>query len=208
LFAVLVRRCIFASSNKQQLTFKANNMKKIIILAASVIGFAANANAQATSTANQNVSLALTNAIAITFTGSGTATGTAVSIPFTTVSDYTNGVSSTAQQLKVQSNKAFNITVAASAANFTFTGTATPTPTMPVSGVLGIEVSANATGATIASPFSATAYATLTSASQSLLTGGTYGGNQLFSVIYQSTPGFAYPAGTYTTNVVYTATQP
>jgi hypothetical protein len=33
------------------------------------------------------------------------------------------------------------------------------------------------------------------------------GGNQTFEVKYKATPGFAYPAGTYTTDVVYTATQ-
>jgi hypothetical protein len=183
-------------------------MKKIIIFAAALLSISGAAFAQATSSANQNVSLSLSNAIAITFVATGNNVGTAVSIPFATVADYTNGVQSTAQQLKVQSNKAFNVTVNANAANFTYTGTTTPAPSMPVSGVLGIEVSANGTGGTIASPFSAASFATLTAASQALLNGATYGGNQTFSVIYQATPGFAYPAGTYTTNVVYTATQP
>ena len=182
-------------------------MKKIIILSAAVLGFNMAANAQATSSANQNVALALSNAIAITFTGTGTATGGAVSIPFTTVADYTNGVTSSAQQLKVQSNKAFNVTVNANATNFTFTGTATPTPTMPVSGVLAAQVTANGTGGTVASAFNS-AYGGLTSSAQSLISGCVNGGNQTFSVQYQATPGFAYPAGTYTTNVVYTATQP
>ena len=183
-------------------------MKKIIIIAASFLGFASVANAQsASSTATQQVSLALTNAIAMTFTGSGTSTGTAVSIPFTTVADYTNGVASSAQALLVQSNKNFTITVNTNAANFTYTGSTTPSPTMPVNGVLALKVSANGTGGTIASPFSASTYATLTSTAQNLITNATYGGNQTFSVVYNATPGFAYPAGTYTTSVVYTATQ-
>jgi hypothetical protein len=182
-------------------------MKKIIILSAAVLGFNMAANAQATSTANQNVALSLSNAIAITFVSSGTATGTAVTIPFTTVADYTNGVTSSAQQLKVQSNKAFNVTVNANAANFTYSGTTTPSPTMPVSGVLAAQVTANGTGGTVATGFNS-AYANLTSTAQSMISTCANGGNQTFSVQYMATPGFAYPAGTYTTNVVYTVTQP
>jgi len=183
-------------------------MRKIAIIAATFLGFASAANAQtASSTATQQVNLSLTNAIAITFTGSGTATGAAVTMPFTTVADYTNGVASAAQQLKVQSNKNFTVTVNTNASAFTYTGSTTPAPSMPVSGTLGIEVTANGTGGTIASPFSSSAYSTLTSTAQNLISNATYGGNQTFSVQYNATPGFAYPAGTYTTSVVYTATQ-
>ncbi len=183
-------------------------MKKIVIIAAALVGFTLNANAQnATANATQSASLVLSNAIAITFTGSGTSTGGAVTLPFSTVSDYANGVTSTAQQLMVQSNLAFGVTVKANAANFTYTGTYTTGTTMPVSGVLKLMVTANTTGGTVATPFSTSAFATLTAADQNLISNGTYGSNQLFSVQYQATPGFTYPAGTYTTNVVYTATQ-
>jgi hypothetical protein len=210
MFSNLKRRRIFVSSkqtktNSNKTNF--NKMKKIVIIAATFLGFASAANAQVTANATQQVNLSLTNAIAITFTGSGTTTGAAVSMPFATVSDYTTGVTSSAQQLKVQSNKNFTVTVNANAANFTYTGSTTPAPSMPVSGVLGVEVTANGTGGTIATPFSSSAYSTLTSTAQNLISNATYGGNQTFSVQYQATPGFAYPAGTYTTSVVYTATQ-
>jgi antitoxin component of RelBE/YafQ-DinJ toxin-antitoxin module len=184
-------------------------MKKVLILIAiAIVSFSIAANAQnASANANQNVSLTLSNAIAITFTGSGTNTGAAVTLPFSTVSDYANGVTSAAQQLRVQSNLPFSVTVKSNAANFSYTGSYTTGTTMPVSGVLKLMVSANATGGTIASPFSSVSYATLSSADQNLINNGTYGANQLFSVQYQATPGFTYPAGTYTTQVVYTATQ-
>ena len=183
-------------------------MKKIIVLAAAILGFNMASNAQtASATASQSVALSLSNAIAITFVASGTNTGTAVSIPFATVADYTNGVTSSAQQLKVQSNKAFNVTLNANATSFTYSGTTSPAPSMPVAGVLAAQVTANATGGTVASGFNG-AYGGITSSSQSLISGCSNGGNQTFSIQYQATPGFAYPAGTYTTNVVYTATQP
>ncbi len=77
-------------------------MKKIILIAAAFIGITTAANAQnASSTAQQQVELALSNTIDITFTGSGTATGGTVTLPFSTVTDYANGVESAAQQLKV-----------------------------------------------------------------------------------------------------------
>ena len=180
-------------------------MKKIITVVALVtIGFAVKAQT-VSSTATQTVNLNLSNAIELTFTGNNSATGAAVNIPFTTVNDYANGVESAAQQLKVRSNKAFGVTVKSNAANFTYTGSTTPAPSMPVSGVLALKVSANGTGGTIAGGFSS--YTGLTSTAANLISNGTYGGNQTFSVMYNATPGFAYPAGTYTVDVVYTATQ-
>lgn len=181
-------------------------MKKIVIIAAMLLCSAAASFAQTTATATQTVNLSLSNAIAITFVATGNNVGTAVSLPFTTVADYQNGVTSTTQTLKVQSNKAFNVTVNANAANFTYTGTTTPAPVMPVTN-LNIEVVANTTGGTIAGTFG-TAFTDVTNTAQNLITGCTYGGNQTFGIQYQATPGYAYPAGTYTTNVVYTATQP
>ena len=182
-------------------------MKKIIAIAAILTSaFAANAQ-NASSSATQTVNLNLANAIEITFTGSGTATGAAVNLAFNTVNDYANGVTSAAQELKVRSNKNFTVAVKSNTANFTYSGSATPVPVMPVSGVLDLKVSANGTGGTIATPFSASAYSDITATNQNLISNGSKGGAQTFSVMYQATPGFSYPAGTYTTDVVYTATQ-
>ncbi len=182
-------------------------MKKIIAIASIVlVGFAAKAQ-NASSTATQTVNLNLSNAIELTFTGSGTATGAAVNLAFTTVNDYANGVESAAQELKVRSNKNFGVTVKTNNANFTYAGSTTPAPVMPIAGVLALKVSANGTGGTVASPFSTSVYNGLSSTAANLISNGSKGGNQTFSVKYEATPGFAYPAGTYTTDVVYTATQ-
>ena len=99
------------------------------------------------------------------------------------------------------------VAVKANATNFSYTGNTSPAPQMPVSGVLGIKVTANGTGGSIANPFSNSAYATLSGSDQDLITTADRGGNQTFSVKYKATPGFAYPAGTYSVDVVYTATQ-
>jgi len=184
-------------------------MKKIIIIAAAFIGFttAANAQSNASSAASQTVQLSLSNALEITFTGNNSATGSTVALPFSTVNDYANGVESAAQEIKVRSNKDFTVTVKTSGANFMVTnGQNTSTSSMPAS-VLGVVVSANNTGGQLGQGFSATSYKSLSATATSIITGADRGGNQTFSVKYKATPGFAYPAGTYTTDVVYTATQ-
>ena len=200
-------------TNKNKQFFKQTKtkkrMKKIIIAATAILGFASASFAQsnASGTASQTVQLALSNALEITFTGNGSATGGTVTIPFTTVNDYANGVESGAQEIKVRSNKNFGVTVKTSTAYFSVTNSGvTTTSTMPAS-VLGIEVTANATGGSIASGFSASAYNSLSATAANLISNASYGGNQTFSVKYKATPGFAYPAGTYATDVVYTATQ-
>ena len=181
-------------------------MKKIIAIAALVsAGFAANAQTPASTTAQQTTNLSLADAIELTFTGSGSATGAAVTMSFANVNDYANGVASTAQALKVRSNKNFSVAVKTNAANFTYTGSTSPAPVMPVASVLDVKVSANGTGGTIGTGFDN--YKDLSSTNQTLISNGSRGGNQTFSVMYNATPGFSYPAGNYAVDVVYTATQ-
>jgi len=182
-------------------------MKKLIAIAIFATSAIA-ANAQnASSTASQTVNLNLSNAIELTFTGTGDKEGADVNIPFNSVNDYANGVESASQELRVRSNKDFAVTVKTNAADFSYNGSTIPAPQMPVKDVLGIMVTANGTGGTIQAPFSNVGYASLVSTDQDLIDNGKRGGNQTFAIKYKATPGFAYPAGTYTVDVVYTATQ-
>jgi len=184
-----------------------NTMKKVLTIAAiTIVGFSAKAQTPS-SAAQQQVKLTLSNAIELTFTGNNSNKGADVNLAFNTVNDYANGVESAAQQLKVRSNRKFDVSVKTSSANFTYAGSVNPAPSMPVSGVLGLKVAANGTGGTIASPFSATAYNGLSNSDAKLISNGLNGGNQTFSIAYEATPGFTYPAGTYTVDVIYTATQ-
>jgi len=188
-------------------------MKKIIIAAAAIVSFSTASIAQtvnatnATGNAQQTVQLALSNALEITFVSGNSATGATVPIAFTTVDDYQNGVESATQQLKVRSNKAFGVTVKTSGANFMVTnGANTTTSNMPAS-VLGMIVTNNSTGGQLGTGFSTSTYKALASTAANLITNATYGGNQNFTVKYKATPGFAYPAGLYATDVIFTATQ-
>ncbi|MEZ5017130.1 MAG: hypothetical protein R2800_08745 [Flavipsychrobacter sp.] len=170
-------------------------------------GSSTSSNSGTSTGASQSTHVSLSNAIEITFTNTGNATGSDVTIPFSTVNDYANGVETSTQNLRVRSNKDFTVAVKTNATNFSYSGSTSPAPVMPVSGVLGVMVTSNNTGGSIGANFSSSAYNTLTSANQDLITDGSRGGNQTFSVKYKATPGFAYPAGTYTVDVVYTATQ-
>lgn len=182
-------------------------MKKIMLFIVIFFScFIIKIKAQTSSSANQNINLSFSNAIAITFVATGTATGSALSLPFATVSDYVNGVTSSVQQLKVQSNKLFNIFINANSGNFSYSGSVSPAPVMPVS-TLNVKVTANATGGTIAGTYG-TSFTDITNTTATLLSNCSNGGSQTFSIQYQATPGFAYPAGTYTANIIFTATQP
>ena len=95
-----------------------------------------------------------------------------------------------AATIQVRSNRGYIVSVKSSAANFTSTsGT-----TMPVTNVLYLKES------------NQSSFLNLTNTDQTLLSGQTQGSNS-FSVSYKATPGFNYDAGTYTVNVIYTATQ-
>lgn len=181
-------------------------MKKLFSVALlSAFGYAA--NAQQSSSASQAVQLQLQNAIDITFTANGSDVGPLVEIPFTTINDYVNGVETANQEIRVRSNKSFNVFVKTNAENFTYTGGATPTPVMPIAGVLNLIVVSDLTGGTIPGPYSTSAYYTLRDFNIDLINNGVAGADQKFTVKYKATPGFAYPAGTYDVGVVYTATQ-
>jgi hypothetical protein len=162
-------------------------MKRILLAACGILAINVAANAQASNSASHNVSLNLSNAIEISFT----AGGSGVSMAFSTADHYNDGVvAANAATIRVRSNKAYNVTVKAGAANFS-SASAT---TMPVSGVLAVKES------------NQPAFTGLTASDQNLLTNQSRGVNN-FNVTYRATPGFNYDAGTYTVSVIYTATQ-
>lgn len=176
------------------------------IAAISLMGFTA--KAQTSGNASQTVNLSLSDAIDINFTANNSSTGQAVNFTFTSVNDYANGKQSSDYQIKVRSNKKFNVTIKANTTNFTYSGATTPSPVMPVSSVLSMMIAANQTGGTQVAPFSSGNFGAITATAQNMLTNCSLGGNQWFNVKYKANPGFNYPAGTYTVDVVYTATQP
>lgn len=177
-------------------------MKKLLVFAA-IMSFSAGAFAQnQTATATQTTNLVLSNAISISFVNGGT-TGADVNIPFNTVNDYANGVESNEQEMVVKANKHFNVSIKTDAQKFSYSGTTTPAPSVTIANVLKFLITQNNTGGSL----SYNSYASIPSGSATIINWGSPGGNRTFKVKYKATPGFALPAGTYTANVVYTATQ-
>lgn len=179
-------------------------MKKILVIAATIFaGFAAKAQAPSAA-ATQTVNLNLANAISITFVSNNSATGADVNLAFNTVNDYANGVMSSEQQMRVQSNKNFNVSIKTNTQNFSYLGTTTPAPAIAIQGVLQFMVTSNNTGGSL----SYNSYQGIPSGTATIINWGSPGGNKTFGVTYKAIPGFALPAGTYTAQVIYTATQP
>lgn len=185
--------------------YKQTKMKNTIALMGILLCSAAS-YAQQSSNSSQTVSMGVSSTIELTFTGSGNATGATVNLNFNTVNEYANGVTSAEQELKVTSNRNFTVAVKTNAAAFSYAGSTSPAPAMPV-GILAMMITTNTTNGSIVSPFSTTAYNSLSNSSQMLLNNCNPGNARNFAVKYKATPDFAYPAGTYTVDVLFTATQ-
>ncbi len=183
-------------------------MKKLILLASMTFATSAAVLAQNTSgNSNQTVQLSLSNALEISFTSTNASQGNTVTMAFNNADDYANGVESTEQELKIRSNKNFKVGVKIDYNSFSYTGPGNLNlATVPMN-AFGLKVTDNSTGGNIAGSFNTTSYNELTGTDQNLIVNGDNGDNQKLAVKYKCTPGFGLPAGTYTFDVVYTATQ-
>lgn len=181
-------------------------MKKItliLLLAIATASVQAQSNEQASST--QSASLVMSNAIEITFNSNGNSEGDIVNLAFDNVNDYANGVESTPIELKVRSNKKFHVWAKASSNKFTYSGSTSPAPQMNVN-KLAIKVVSNNTGGNTPNAVN-NKYANMTRNNRKLVNNGTAGGNNTFAVQYKANPGYEFPAGTYSIDIIYTATQ-
>ncbi len=174
----------------------------LFLLLSATVAMAQNAN----SSASQTTKLALSNAIEITFVGTSNSTGATTTLSFNNVNDYANGVESGNVQLKVRSNKKFVVRAKTNASKFTYSGSTSPAPQMNVQNILFIKVTGNNTGGNVPGNVN-NKYRTLKTGNTTLINNGTAGGNNTFDVQYKANPGYNFPAGTYSVDVVYTATQ-
>lgn len=185
-------------------------MKKIALFItftlAVIGGVHAQNQADQQQVASQAAKLVMSNAIDITFVSTGTNTADNMTLSFANVNDYANGIESDQLELKVRSNKRFQVNAKTNASRFTYNGTTSPAPAMPVQNILFIKVVNNSTGGSIPSNVN-NKYRTLKTSNTRLINSGQASGNNTFAVKYKAAPGFAYPAGNYTVDVVYTATQ-
>jgi len=182
-------------------------MKKIITTIVVLLSLSIMTKAQnQSSSGTQSTELALSNAIDITFIGTDNSTGSDVDLVFNNVNDYANGVESSNYRIRVRSNKEFMVQAKTSSNNFSYSGNTNPAPVLKVNNHLFIKVTNNSTGGSVPNAVNQQ-YSTLKKGNRKLIKNGTPGDNNTFDIQYKATPGFEYPAGTYSVDVIYTATQ-
>lgn len=182
-------------------------MKRITLIAITLAMAMSTAYAQGSeeATAAQSAQLVMSNAIEITFTGNNSNQGSTVNLAFENVNDYANGVESAPIELRVRSNKKFNVWAKTNSNKFTYTGSTTPAPQMNVN-KLKIKVVSNNTGGNVPNAVN-NKYKNLRKGNRKLINNGTPGGDNTFAIQYKADPGYEYPAGTYSIDVIYTTTQ-
>lgn len=189
-----------------------NHMSKTFVLSILLATASSLCYAQSESNeveaASQTAVLALSNGIDISYVSTSGSTGNAASMTFSSMSDYANGVMSAMQEMRVRSNNSFKVAVRCDEQTFAYQGEASDVSMsdMP-NNALWMKVAQNNTGGSLVGGFSSNGFAALTSSNQDILTNGVRGGNRTFKVQYKCTPGFVLPAGTYSLDVVFTATQ-
>lgn len=155
--------------------------------------------------ASQNVDLALADVVGTGFGGgsggSGSSGGT-VSFPISGTSALSEGLESADIQVTMQCNTAYDVNVSASASTFTYTGPSTFGTTMQVKDVLQFMVTDNQTGGNISSDYDQ--YQPIDGTNAKVAIGSGQPGVHTFSFKYKAQPGFNYPAGTYTTDIIFT----
>ena len=182
-------------------------MKRIVTVAAmAILSFTAQAQNASTSSGAQTTNLDLSNALEISLIGSSS---NVINVEFASLTDMINGVETSTQELRVRSNKKFKVTVKPSSNNFTYSGSSLIGTLLKVSTVIKIQVVNNNTGGS--QPFIAQLLGwqsfSVLGLPVTLLNNCDAGNNQTFTVKYKATPGVNCKAGSYSTDMVYTATQ-
>lgn len=182
-------------------------MKKIllIITVLAVSKTTAVAQSEELSTATQSAKLEMSNAIDVTFNSNGSEEGEIINLAFENVNDYANGVESNPIELKVRSNKKFHVWAKTSSNRFTYSGPESTDPRMNVN-KLKIKVVSNNTGGSVPNGVN-NKYANMSRNNKKLINNGTAGGDNTFAIQYKADPGYEFPAGTYSVDVIYTTTQ-
>lgn len=183
-------------------------MKKTAILFILSFSLCIAAYAQGSVGSSQMLMMSLSNVIEVSFSGSSAAFEGPISMQFKNPGDYIHGIESPKQDIRVRTNKAFNVNVQAKSGTFNYNGPQYPAPEMPIDSTLSMSVTDNGTGSTIAPGTGGNnSYFPISTESQNVIIGGGTNGNQNYSVKYKTKPGQSIPEGTYAVDLIYTASQ-
>lgn len=153
----------------------------------------------------QALQLSLTEVVSASLFASDSGTSSSINIPIGGVNALADGTESHDIEVTLQSTADYDVSVSASSEYFTYNGTATNPAQMAVKDVLSIKITANNTGGAVSNGF--TQYQPVDGTLNQLIIASGLRGTRTFSFKYMAQPGFNYPAGTYTTDIVYTITK-
>ncbi len=174
-------------------------LKKLACCIALAIGsYSASYGQEYAAAGTQRTNLAVGDIIAIGLVNSS---GDFITMFFPEQKDLVNGLETPKQNLVVKSNQHFKVTLTTTTGAFKYNGVGNPQNAVPLDGIIKVKVEDNQTGGQALTDYNAVSLYPVT-----LISNGTYGDNQAFTVRFKATPGLQLPSGVYEVNVVYTAT--
>lgn len=179
--------------------------KHLTLVAALVLtGYASTAQ-NAGSGATQTMKMDMAEVVSASLFGNGPGSPPpVVELPINGTGALTTGIESPEIQVTLQCNSAYDVSVSCTSPAFTYAGPNQGTQ-MLVADVLSIMISSNNTGGNIGSGFSQ--YGAITGTTPKVAIASGQPGSRTFGFKYKANPGFNYPAGTYTAEIVYTVTK-
>lgn len=153
----------------------------------------------------QNGRLSLAEVVSASLFAQDSASTAQIVIPIGGINALADGAESHEIEVTLQSTADYDVSVSSSSEYFTYNGTATTPTQMLVKDVLSIKITSNTTGGMVSNGF--TQYQPVDGALNQLIIATGLSGTRTFAFRYKAQPGFNYPAGTYTTDIVYTITK-
>ena len=149
----------------------------------------------------QSATVKLKNIFSASVGSSNGQGGANVQIPIYGANALRNGIESSEMEVTLLCTSDFHISIASSSTNFLYTGPSTNNPIMPVKDVLSIIITENKTNGTISNGFNQ--YKNISKTAKQIINSGQLG-IRSFKFKYKAIPGFLYPAGNYSTDIIYT----
>lgn len=183
--------------------------KTTLCIAALLCAIAAHAQ-NASSSAVQQIRCQLNDVVGVGMAGGNNgggngSGGSSVEMPLNGTTAMGSGIESPEFKVNLFSNANFDVSVQASSNAFTYTGAATSGTNMPVKDVLSVIITDNNTGGDVTNGYNN--YQSVNGTTGKRVIGNGQIGTSSFGFKYKANPGFNYPAGTYTTDILYTITK-
>ena len=154
---------------------------------------------------SQNGRVSLSEVVSASLFAQDSGNTSSIVIPIGGINALAGGAESHEIEVTLQSTADYDVSVSSTSPYFTYNGPDLNPAPMLVKDVLSIKITANNTGGTVTGGFND--YQPVDGTMNQLVIATGLSGSRTFSFRYMAQPGFNYPAGTYTTDIVYTITK-